>query len=74
MGGYQEKHTKQGKVAMQIKVIVFSIEKSFQRLSHPALPGTERDTSFQMEIFLNRWKSVFPKGNFYSVLIFPAVS
>lgn len=52
MGGYQEKHTKQGKVAMQIKVIVFSIEKSFQRLSHPALPGTERDTSFQMEIFL----------------------
>lgn len=42
------------KVVTQIAVIVFSVDKTFQRFSHSPLPGTERKITLQMQVpFIN---------------------
>ena len=48
MGGYQEKHSKQG-IVMQIDVLAFSLLR-ISRFCHLSLPDIERETPLQMEI------------------------
>lgn len=50
MEGFQENLSKKDKAVVQIQVFAFSLNKSFQRFSHPSLPGT-REKSLQMEIY-----------------------
>ena len=71
MGGYQEEHSKQDTVVMQVYVMVFSIDKSFQRFSHP-LPGTEEEILTNGD-FPYKCKCFLQKCNFY-ILSFQSFS
>ena len=51
-GGYQEKHSKQVSGCYADLSPQLLIDKSFWKFSYPSFPGTERETSLQMEISL----------------------
>lgn len=52
-----------GLVFVQTLVLAFSIDKNFLRFSHPSIPGMEKETTFQMEIFLINVTFPQKKGN-----------